>query len=146
MSDSQTEISLEEHDVIRAEVRFLADSMADIGQKLEDARTDPDEASQAISSLRLALSDFRDGLKRHIEADERILLKKKDNELAKKLRRQHGILEKELDQVISQVEAAGEAEGTGVTAFVSRIKEEIQKISDSTLAHIEAEDKLLKQG
>ena len=139
MSTDETRGLLGEHEIIRAHVNFLTNSLRNL-----DTRSG--QVKERMRNYRSGLYDLRDGVKRHIELDERILRVLPDSLPIKETFKEHQEIQKLLDDAIQLADRAAEGEHTPeeLSRYASQINEAFSLTRRIIEEHISREDEILK--
>ncbi len=128
-----------EHEAIRAHMKFLINSLSSLAVQSIQVK-------DQIRSYRWGLYDFRDGIRRHIELDERIFETLPGNTSVEETMREHEEIQKQADDVIRLADDAVESK-LGREELNQRaldIREAFNRICELIEAHTAKEDRLLK--
>lgn len=128
-----------EHEAIRAQMNFLSNSLSSlIAQSIQ--------VRDRIWRYRWGLYDFRDGIRRHIELDERIFILL-GNAISKETISEHEEIRKRMDEATQLTDNAIENElgREELNQYALNIREAFNRIYELIEAHAAKEDRLLKQ-
>ncbi len=127
-----------EHEAIRAHMDFLIKSLSGLAKPSTPVK-------DHMRNYRLGLYDFRDGLRRHIEMDERIFQKLLGSVLLAETLREHEEIRKQADDIIRLADSAIESKlDREVQKQVLSVREAFNRISELIKTHTAKEDELLK--
>ena len=135
-----------QHDAIRAQMRFLANSLMDLSSQLDSKVKKPVQVKEWLQNYCYALHDLRDGVRDHIELDERIFKALSIDVKNKRLSSEHNTIKLQIDQAVQLTEEAINAvmnvEELHQRALeIKTIVEKVRKLIDT---HTAKEDELLK--
>jgi hypothetical protein len=130
---------IQEHEAIRAQMKFLADS-------LNSLATQSIQVRDRIRGYRWAMYDLRDGIRHHIELDERIFETLLGSTSMADLTAEHKEIQKQVDGAIWLVESAvaDDLVQEELNQCASNIRKAINRICGLIEAHTAKEDGLLK--
>ena len=128
-----------EHGAIRAHMKFLIDS-------LNSLAAPSSQVKDRIWSYRLGLYDFRDGIRLHIDLDERIFKALSGSASVAETMKEHGEIQKQVDEAIRLADHAvnNKLGQEALNQQASKIKEVFNRICELIEAHTAREDRLLK--
>ncbi len=130
---------LGEHEVLRAQMKFLADSLERLNAKSMPVK-------ERIWKYRMGLYDFREAMQKHIELDERIFESLLGGPLVEKTMKEHARIRKLVDDAIrlTEKEVAGKLGEEELQQLALNIKKAFGLIQKLIAAHMAKEDELLK--
>jgi len=130
---------MQEHEAIRAHMRFLTESLSNLA-------TPSIQVKDRIRSYRWGLYDFRDGIRRHIELDERIFETLLGSTAVEETLREHEEIQKQVAGAILLADNAVENElgQEELYQHILNIREAFKRICELIEAHTVKEDRLLK--
>ena len=130
---------MREHEAIRAHMKFLINSLSSLAVQSAQAK-------DQIRRYRWGLYDFRDGIRRHVELDERIFEKLPGNTSVEETMKEHEEIQKQADDVIRLADDAAESElgREKLNQRALNIREAFNRICELIEAHTAKEDRLLK--
>jgi hypothetical protein len=130
---------IREHEAIRAQMKFLADS-------LNSLATQSIQVKDRIRGYRWALYDLRDGIRRHIELDKRIFETLLGSTSMEDLTEEHKEIQKQIDGAVWLVDSAvaDELVQEELNQRASNIREAVNGICGLIEAHTAKEDRLLR--
>jgi hypothetical protein len=98
-SDRELKGLIEEHEAIRAQLRQLTDSLPRSFSKLSPGSS-KNEVKDFILGCQFALHDLRDGIRLHIDSDERIFKAFSLGALSESLQREHEEIKRQIDRAV----------------------------------------------
>jgi hemerythrin-like domain-containing protein len=131
---------LGEHEVIRAHVKFLTNS-------LNSLATQSSQIKDRVSIYRYGLYDLRDGVRRHIELDERIFEAFLGITSMEETIREHDEIRKQVDEAIRLADHATESNlgQEDLNQCALNIIKVFNQTRELIEAHMAKEDRLLKR-
>jgi hypothetical protein len=134
-----------QHDAIRAQMRFLASSLIELSGQL-DSKKKPVRLKEWLQNYCYALHDLRDGVRDHIELDERIFKALSIDVKNKRLSSEHNTIKQQIDQAVQLTEEAINAvmNVEELHQRASEIKTIVEKVRKLIDTHTAKEDELLK--
>jgi 3-deoxy-D-arabino-heptulosonate 7-phosphate (DAHP) synthase class II len=135
-----------QHDAIRAQMKFLTESLNGFDLKPDSVETDPSRIVKTIREYSYTLRDLRAGVITHIELDERIFNLLSDSTAENLLTAEHKKIFKQIDQAINLVDEAY-TKGLDTPKLKQKASEiivVIDKIRKLIQSHTVKEDKLLE--
>jgi hypothetical protein len=135
----ETAALMGEHEVIRAQMDFLTNS-------LNNMVTGYAPVKDAITKCRYGLYDLKDGLRRHHESDERVLKSLPTKALFDDTIKEHKIIQEQIEAAIVLADRALETEPNQVelNRYARRIRDTFSRTRQFIEIHHTKEDKLLK--
>ena len=130
---------MREHEAVRAHMKFLTDSLSSL-------TTQSTQVKDRIRSYRWGLHDLRDGIRRHIELDERIFKTLPGNTSVEEAMREHEEIRKQVDDATRLADNAVENElcQEELNQRALNIREAFNRMRKLIEAHTAKEDRLLK--
>lgn len=137
-----------QHEAIRAQLRFLVDSLRALSLECSDTTTQFGRLQELASNSRLRLYDFRDGIENHIELDERFFEGIGDQTLVEDLLREHRECRNRVADAIRLAESlfGSEVSPETLASLSSEIRIAAEKASRSIVSHMDHEDMVLREG
>jgi hypothetical protein len=148
MTGKENEITdlLGQHDAIRAQMKFLTDSLKELAIQPDSAGKKSVQVKEQMQSYLYALRDLRDGVINHIELDERIFGARSPKVSDKSLAVEHKSIRNQIDRAIQLTDEAidGKYSEKELNQRASKIAEAVDKIRKLIGVHTAKEDRLLK--
>jgi len=148
MTDKEKEITnlLGQHDAIRAQMRFLFNSLQKLSIQPNSIVEKPVQVQEWLQSYCYALRDLRDGVHDHIELDERIFKALSPGIKNTNLSAEHKNIKRQIDHAVQLVEdtmntAMSIEELHQRTSEIRTVVEKTRKLIET---HTAKEDELLK--
>jgi hypothetical protein len=137
---------MQEHEAIRAHMKFLSNSLSNLAEQSSGGMEPAAQVKDRIWNYRWGLYDFRDGIRRHIELDERIFETLSGSSSMGKMMREHEIIRKQVDDALHLTDDAVENEVSPkeLNKYALDIREAFNKICALIEKHTASEDRLLK--
>ena len=101
---------MREHEAIRAHMKFLTNSLNSLAEQSSGGMEPAARVKDRIWNYRWGLYDFRDGIRRHIELDERIFETLSGSSSMGKMMREHEKILKLVDDALHLTDDAVENE------------------------------------
>jgi hypothetical protein len=141
MATSKKEIAglMGEHQAIRAHMKFLINSLTSMAAPSSQIK-------DLLWSYRLGLYDFRDGIRLHIDLDERIFNALADSTSVAATMKEHEEIQKQVDEAIHLADSSvnDKLVQAELKQYASQIREAFDRICALIEAHTATEDRLLK--
>jgi hypothetical protein len=141
MATNKKEIAglMGEHQAIRAHMKFLINSLTSMAAPSSQIK-------DLLWSYRMGLYDFRDGIRLHIDLDERIFKALPGSTSVAATMKEHQEIQKQVDEAIHLADSSvndklAQAE---LKQYASQIREAFDRICALIEAHTATEDRLLK--
>ena len=143
-SDREIRGLIREHEAIRAQVRLFTNSLSRLSIKLASTSNQSD-LKECLLGYRYALHDLRDGIRQHIDFDERIFRMLSIGTLVDSLEKEHEEIKRQIDRAVQIVSNALENETNQekLKQGCSDINEVASTIKALVEAHTAKEDTLL---
>lgn len=138
---------MQEHEIIRAHMKFLINSLSSLVAQSSQGTAQSTQLKDRITLYCWPLYDFREGIRRHIDLDERIFETLLGSISIENITGEHETIKKQLDDAIRLAENAiyNELHRGELNKCALDIGEAVKMICESIGAHIAEEDRLLKQ-
>ena len=141
MTASSKEIAglMGEHEAIRAHMKFLINSLTSMAAPSSQVK-------DLLWSYRLGLYDFRDGIRLHIDLDERIFKALAGSASVAATMQEHENIRKQVDEAIHLADSAvnDKLVQEELKQHALKIREAFNRICALIEAHTATEDRLLK--
>ena len=148
MTGKENEIKdlLGQHDAIRAQMKFLFNSLQKLAIPPNSALEKPVQVKEWLQNYCYALRDLRDGVRNHIELDERIFKALSPGIKNRGLATEHKNIQQQIDYAVQVVEQAMNTVTSieELHQYTSEIKTFVEKIRKLVQSHTAKEDRLLK--
>jgi len=135
-----------QHEAIRKQTCSLIKSLSGLASRTSQGIGQSVRLKDQIMVCRWPLYDFRETMRYHIHEDETLLEKRHDSTV-EDINREHEVIQKQLDQVISLAEDAvyHKLSESELDKIASDIWETVYRMTDLITTHTAKEDKLLEQ-
>jgi len=143
-SDREIRGLIQEHEAIRAQLRQFTDSLSRLSAKSASISAQH-ELKEYLLGYRYALNDLRDGVRQHIDFDERVFKMLSIGTLMNSLRKGHEEINLQIDRAVQIANNALEDETNQeeLKQRCSEISEAVRAIRALIEAHTAKEDSLL---
>ena len=147
MSDTDEMADLiRDHEVIKAQVNFLARSLTNLTAKATSPEVTRVEISDLMLNYKQALYDLRDGLEAHIKLDNHIFKRLINPDSVRILEREHEQYRNQINKIISIAESRMDDRSSldELNRLANRVHEMVVRACRLIVEHIDHEDSLLK--
>lgn len=135
---------IQEHEAIRAHLGLFDDALSRLSAELASS-TGKHDQKEYLLGYRYALNDLYDGVRRHIDVDERVFKMLSTGTLLDGLRREHEEIKRQIDRAVQIASSAPEDETNQeeLKQRCSEISEAFRAIRALIEAHMANENTLL---
>jgi hemerythrin-like domain-containing protein len=136
-------VLIREHEAIRAQIEWMTDCLSSLAKQSSPIQSV--QRKDQLWSCRLTLHDLREGIRRHIELDERIF-KVLDSTSSEDMAREHEEIRKVVDNAVSLADntLAKELSSEELNEYALNIGGAVTRITELIKAHTAREDRLLR--
>jgi hypothetical protein len=145
MTEAEMVGLMREHEAIRAHIKLLINSLGRLAAQLERRGTQCVQIRDLVCGYRWALYDFRDGILRHLELDERTFEPLSNDTAVEDLAKEHEKIREALKSAVCLADnvASSELGQEELIQFALGVKEAVDGLCEVIDAHTTREDALL---